>query len=478
MLGFVTIIGVVIVQGVYVTIKLDELNRLTESLAFVNSRAISCADDLFNTLLSQVSFGKKYFISKDKDFLRQFYKTGDVMFATIKELNNLLEGAEQTAAFGRVKKAYDQYLCLFEKEINFMAMAKYCTGETYAQDEEKAVKLVKQGLRDIIRAARQDANMKLRILGLISTRVSEVTMLASGLAITVGFLISFVVARKIYRPLLLLRKKTSDIAKGNFEATVQINSPPEIQELADDFNLMCEQLKELDRMKSDFINHVFHELRTPLTAIREASDMLLEGAYSNMPEKQHELLKITKEECERLIESVNKILDLSRMEAGMMSYDFRAYDPMRVIRKSVLKLAPLAQKKSIDLELKPSPHLPHVRMDKEKILQVLENLMGNALKFFSGESGRLVVACVNREDNQCVEVSVSDNGPGIPREEFQAIFKRFKRIERGKGAVRGTGLGLYIVKHIVTAHGGKIWVESEPGQGSSFFFTLPYARCL
>jgi two-component system sensor histidine kinase GlrK len=239
---------------------------------------------------------------------------------------------------------------------------------------------------------------------------------------------------------------------------------------------MSERLKELDEMKLDFISHVSHELRTPLTAIKEASGMLLDGTYSKVPEKRHELLTITKQECERLIESVNRILDLSRMEANMMDYQFRRYSLIPVIQKTILKLAPIAQKKEIYLELKPSPDLPLVTVDEERIGQVIENLVANALKFTSAR-GRIIVSThllkLKKNNKNAVLFAVQDTGHGITQENLEKIFHKFKRIEDGKETARGTGLGLSIAKYIITAHGGKIWARSELGKGSIFFFALP-----
>jgi two-component system sensor histidine kinase GlrK len=202
--------------------------------------------------------------------------------------------------------------------------------------------------------------------------------------------------------------------------------------------------------------------------------MLLDGVFANEHEKRHELLTVLHEECERLIHSVNRILDLSCMEARMMGYHFKECNIIPVIQKSVLNIAPIAQRKSINLELKPPQEIPLVKIDKERIGQVMENLLGNALKF-THNGGEVIVVCGCREGNGrgSVEISVSDNGCGIVEENLENIFDKFVRIESGEKTIRGTGLGLSIAKHVVTAHGGMIWAQSKPGEGSTFSFTLP-----
>ena len=195
--------------------------------------------------------------------------------------------------------------------------------------------------------------------------------------------------------------------------------------------------------------------------------------------KQRRVLGIIEEECERLINSVNKILNLSRMDAGMMDYHMERCNLSPLIEMSALKIRPIAERKGINLEVDLDGSLPPVNIDGERICQVLDNLLGNALKF-TPEGGRVMVSASFKDGKMSgrfrnkgkglIGVSVSDTGCGIPRESIVEIFDKFKKLH-GEG--QGTGLGLYIARCIVNAHGGDIWVESEPGKGSAFSFTLP-----
>ena len=184
---------------------------------------------------------------------------------------------------------------------------------------------------------------------------------------------------------------------------------------------MCDRLKELDEMKEDFISHVSHELRTPLTAIREASGLLIEGTFADKPKSRQELLTIVKEECERLIVSVNRILDLSRMEAKMMDYHFSRVSLIYCIRKCLLKLAPIAKRKNIMFKLRQQNDLPDIRMDSERIGQLLDNLVGNALKF-TGDGGSVIVTVLLKNyGRKTIQVSISDTGCGIHKENMEKI---------------------------------------------------------
>jgi two-component system sensor histidine kinase GlrK len=474
--GYMAILVLVIVLGIYVTVKLRQLNHLAGSIASIDSATIGLTERLLDRILSQVSFEKKYFVSKDPDFYKRTQEIRDQILQDLARLENVVDTVEKHAVIAQIISSYTQYLFLLDEEATLLKKGQEQRQRKHQAGRDKIVEEINNKLRAMIETARFDRDKKIELSSQISSRVLKITALTAGMVIFVGLLISFFNTRSINRSIVLLKKRTKEIAKGKFEEISNITSPPEIKELADDFNSMSERLKELDEMKLDFISHVSHELRTPLTAIKAASGMLLDGTYSKVPEKRQELLTITKQECERLIESVNRILDLSRMEANMMDYQFRKCSLIPVIQKTILKLAPIAQRKKIDLELKPSPDLPVVTVDEETIGQVIENLIANALKFTSAR-GRIIVSThllnLKKNKKNAVLFAVQDTGHGITKENLEKIFHKFKRIEDGKETARGTGLGLSIAKYIIAAHGGKIWARSKPGKGSVFFFALP-----
>ncbi len=234
---------------------------------------------------------------------------------------------------------------------------------------------------------------------------------------------------------------------------------------------MCDRLKDLDNMKSDFFSMMSHELRTPLTSIKEGIGLLLEGVGGTVTDKQRRLLTILAEESQRLISLVNSLLDLSKMEAGMMTYHLQPASLSSVIDRAVTELGPLAEAKRIKIEARIREPIPLVKMDPDRILQALRNLVGNAVKF-TPDGGRVTLQAAQK--NGSVEVAVSDTGPGIAADDLPMIFDKYRQgSSKSAYMLRGTGLGLAIVKHIITSHGGQVWVESEAGQGSSFIFVLP-----
>jgi two-component system sensor histidine kinase GlrK len=324
-----------------------------------------------------------------------------------------------------------------------------------------------EGLRELRAYTENNTYKKIKQLGEAGTDARKVAIIMTALSLIMGITISIFITRSITKPLAGLKEKTRQIAKGNYESTLKLSSPPEIGELVRDFNIMCNKLKEMDRMKSDFFSLMSHELRTPLTSIKEGTTLLLEGIGGETNEKQKRLLSIISEESNRLIGLVNSTLDLSKMEAGMAAYNFVKADIVPLINKAVVEMEPIAKAKNIKTELNiMSGKLPFANMDPERILQVLRNLIGNAVKFTS-EGGQVKISV--RYTNGGLVVSVSDKGPGIPRKDLITIFDKFKSSKK----YTGTGLGLAIVKNITIAHGGKVWAESKPGQGSIFTFVLP-----
>ena len=234
------------------------------------------------------------------------------------------------------------------------------------------------------------------------------------------------------------------------------------------------RLKELDKLKSDFVSNVSHELRTPLTAIKGSVDNMLDGLTGDLNEKQNRYLVRVKSNADRLARLINDLLDLSRIEAGVKLKLTNLSLPT-VAREVVESLGSVAAEKPISFEIE----CPDVNLtawaDPDRIVEVLTNLIGNAIKF-TPTNGK-VTLCLKRSGNEWVKISVADTGPGIPPDEANRIFDKFYQVTQPeKQKTMGTGLGLSITKALVEMHGGKIWLESEVGKGSIFSFTLPAAE--
>ncbi len=228
------------------------------------------------------------------------------------------------------------------------------------------------------------------------------------------------------------------------------------------------RLTELDRLKSEFVMTASHELRTPLTSIGMSIKLLLEKSMEKLDEKERQLLLAAHEDLQRLKTLVNNLLDLSKIEAGRMEMEFENISFHTLSQNAVSVLKSQIDAKGIHFTLDLPENLPRIKADSNKIIWVLTNLISNALHYTeSGGSIRLSAEHLG----PYVHVSVNDNGPGIPFEVQSKIFDKFVQIKSDK-ALGGSGLGLTICREIVRAHGGTIWVDSAPGQGSMFTFTL------
>jgi Na+/proline symporter/nitrogen-specific signal transduction histidine kinase len=232
-----------------------------------------------------------------------------------------------------------------------------------------------------------------------------------------------------------------------------------------------ERLRELDRMKDDFISTVSHELRTPLTSIRAFSEMLYADPRIDLPERSH-FLGIIVNEAERLTRLINQTLDLAKLESGRADWTSAVVDLGEVVRASADSLGQVYRDKGVALTLDVPEYGPEVLADRDRLVQVMINLMSNAQKFVVTGSGRVSVVVTATADG--VRVSVADNGPGIAVDDRETIFEKFRQggsVLTGKP--RGTGLGLPISRQIIEYFGGRLWVEAAPGGGATFVFTLP-----
>ncbi|SIQ68776.1 HAMP domain-containing sensor histidine kinase [Halanaerobium kushneri] len=229
------------------------------------------------------------------------------------------------------------------------------------------------------------------------------------------------------------------------------------------------RLKEIDNMKSEFVSTVSHEFRTPLTSMNMGLNMVINEDTGELNEEQKELLEAAYEDVERLTELVNDLLDLSKIESGKIEMEFDKVDVNDIIEKTLNPFHKQAEEKEIELKFKQSEDNIFAYADPSKISWVISNLVGNALRY--ADEGKIEVDAEIK--GRRVLVSVADNGPGIPKEYQSKIFEKFVRAGSDKEEKSGTGLGLAIAKEIITAHNGRIWVDSEEGEGSTFSFYIP-----
>ncbi|RLC59334.1 MAG: hypothetical protein DRI80_12660, partial [Chloroflexota bacterium] len=230
-----------------------------------------------------------------------------------------------------------------------------------------------------------------------------------------------------------------------------------------------EQLQALERLQAGFVSSVSHELRTPLTILMTSLALLREQGEACSAEMRRELLETIEHHAKRLEGLVADLLEVTRLEAGQVTLSRQPTDLRALVKRTVQAFVPLTEEWQQRVTLHLPPRLSPVSVDRRRIEQVLNNLLSNAHKF-TPRGGHIQVSV--REREEAVEVSVQDDGPGIPPQEQEHIFDRFYTLSTGRSPA-GVGLGLYIARQLVSLHGGSIGVESQPGAGSRFYFTIP-----
>lgn len=287
--------------------------------------------------------------------------------------------------------------------------------------------------------------------------------------------------RSVIRPLADLSRKMVDFLNDRYTYQFSVAANDEVGQMQATFNSLAqrvisnmEELRTLDQAKSEFLSIASHELRTPLTSIKGSLSLMRSGVVGTMNEMAENLLTIAENETDRLIRLINDILDLAKIEARKLPLQQNWHSFGQLTKTCLESLQGLAQQADVRLASDAAPSL-EVYMDSDRIQQVLTNLLSNAIKF-SPPGKSVIVSCEINKQNQLV-VEVRDQGRGIAPEDQEAIFQKFRQATNSRNPlVKGTGLGLAIAKALVEQHGGEISVRSVPGEGSSFFFTLPEWR--
>jgi histidine kinase len=316
--------------------------------------------------------------------------------------------------------------------------------------------------------------MEVELLTNYTASVNEALTLAAIAALIAAVIASFLISRQVVNPLQRMMKLSHRIADGEYKERLTIsrgvrsNQLDELDQLALSFNQMADKLEKTETMRRQLIGDVTHELRTPLAAIKGYMEGLMDGVLPADPE----IYQQVNAEIVRLQRLVNDLQELSRVEAGELQLKPVSVSPVSLIETIRGNLGRQFEEKGIQLEISVEPELPHVLVDKDRILQVLTNLVGNALQY-TPEGGRVSIQAV-RERSEII-ISISDTGIGISPNHLPLIFNRFYRTDKSRTrASGGSGIGLTIAQALVKAHHGRIWVQSGgEGKGSTFSFTLP-----
>jgi len=298
-------------------------------------------------------------------------------------------------------------------------------------------------------------------------RTNQALALAVAVAVLVALVIGLLLARAFISPLRALTQAAQNIAQGHLEQEVRVTSKDEIGQLAAAFNRMSQEIARVNQLRRQMTADIAHDLRTPLTVIAGYVESMQEGVLEPSPER----LSVIYSEIGQLQRLVGDLRMLTQADAGELTMHLQAIEPKSLLERAAAAFQHRAETQQVTLALEAGDGVPQVRVDEERMMQVLGNLLSNALRY-TPQGGEIHLSAQRAGDR--VVLAVADNGTGIPPEELPYIFERFRRADRSRHSETGeTGLGLAIVKALVEAHGGTVSADSAPGEGTTVRIELP-----
>jgi signal transduction histidine kinase len=459
--------GTIIVFFAY----LQQIMKVSDDIVNKKYRISSSSKRMIDSLLYMEENEKKYDVLKKTEYIDYFVSAQKEFEGNLVSILHLEAESENLGPWQELYRSYRAHLP--EQTVSSSQV-----------DESSQVPWIEESVindwmqRISTARAENEREVVAAMVGLHRSGQMAVQwgLVGSGITILVGLLGILFLTHSMNRPLRALRRGIRSISREGPSEPIQIVSQDEFGELAAAFNDMTARLREEERIRSDFISMLSHEIRTPLTSIRESVNLIAEEVMGAINDRQRRFLEIASLELERISNLLTHLMQVSRIEVGALKIQLRPLDPVALVQGSVHRVLPAAEAKNIKLEAQVAADLPQGMGDQEHLQQVLLNLVGNAIKFSPSGSGVSVrVETITAEREALLRFSVTDSGPGIPQEEQPLIFDKYYRAPGVRDQVDGVGLGLSISKHIIEAHGGNIWVESQVGQGSTFGFTLPLA---
>ena len=491
--GFFIVTFLVVAMGALSLQAIDQTARQSLLLDEAHKR-VEWSRQIQNELALQMNFTAMALLLKDEATVAKILRANN-RFNNFLALIAEAAMAEEQGVIERIRAAQGTVLTTVADIANLLRDGK--AGEAMSLQQSKGYPLYEQiaGLVDQVVTSEQSKMAGLRANVAAAARRTQVLMAGFVVvAILLALLLGFVISWSFILPVQQAHGFLNEVAKGNFQATIDVPNRDEFGVLAARMNHMSQelhqlyekqraaglelqrlngQLTEASKAKSEFLANMSHELRTPMNAILGFIEMLLDDLYGEVPESLREPLIDVQVNGKHLLNLINDVLDLSKIEAGRMELALSEYSVQDVIEVVCASLQSLAAEKGLKFSAGAQPEIPLAYGDGKRVTQCLLNLAGNALKFT--KQGQVEI-WVEQMDG-LLRYRVSDTGIGIPPDQLEQVFGEFRQVDAAiTREFGGTGLGLSITKKFVQLHGGRIWVESDLGKGSRFFFEIPL-RC-
>lgn len=466
---------VLIVAGIniYALTQLRQLTALNSDLVSRHYPAIESSRRLIGSVSSQLRSEKKYLILRDAALLGDFDREADDFQRKLVALRALEESEEGRRLLDQIGRQQQDYRNAVHEQAGSGRERGSAGSAGYERRRDAGI----GKMMDLLDAYISLCDVRVgAVMAESRDRTTQAETVLQELllvSILLTLALAAVASYSILDPLRRVQQHIRLIGQGQFASSLQTAVPQELRELVETVNWMGHKLKELDDLKAEFFSQISHELRAPLASLREGIQLQLDQVAGPLTAQQREALLIMKDSSQRLIQQISTLLDLSKMEAGMLEYHIAPADLKRLADGSVNKVRWLAESKRIPVLIQAPDSRVWVPMDAARIEQVFDNLLSNALKF--SPAGATVQVRIEPDPVAGgIRVGVTDAGPGIAPEDLPHIFNRFYQGRRqGTQTVAGSGVGLALAKKIVEAHQGRIWVESREGAGTTIHFVLP-----
>jgi signal transduction histidine kinase len=462
-LGFgLIIVAMILVHG-YILLNLNSVYTAVTTSLSSDVAAIDNAQRLHEYLNQEETYAHKYLASGDPMYARLFRQARAQTLPRMDSLGSVLSGHQEQRAFRDVRRVHDWLQIAVHARGTYPAVRRdhiMDSMDVAHAGLEQLVQLNQTAIRTALAQVEQNTTKSLRV-GII---------LVLG-ALLATIVVAFLITHAISKPLDQLRRSTERIARGDYH-TIPVRTHDEIGMVLRAFNTMSARLKKIDEYKADMMQQISHELRNPLQSMHAAYYMLAEQIAGPLNERQRTLLTTIRDNIDALTRFSNQFLDLAKIEAGMMEFHPRSVDLLSVITPVINNARLVASQKEINIGLA-AQAVPNIQADPEKVTTVLSNLLNNAIKF-THKGGNITVTIGPCEGG--ARIAVKDSGVGIDPDDLPKLFTKFFQARNvSQISVKGTGVGLALVKAIVDGHGGRVYANSTVGQGSTFTVELPVA---
>jgi len=476
LVAFLVIIALMLASGAVGLRALSDVNRRGEDMVQLQ-RKIAAYRQLNHDTISQL-YSVASALLKPED--RR-------LDATLRQLNQFgydldrlqFVAQDEVELFARVRQDYEEFIEVVTRSIELIREGRTAEGqELQLSRATPLADRLERLTNELVNKAEAEMVAGVEASHAAYTQSQQLVAVFAVVSIVLALALGYGISWSLVGPVRAMESRMHEIAAGDFTSRVDVSNRDELGALAADLNSMSERLGSLYREveaasqhKSEFLANMSHELRTPLNAVIGFSEVLQERMFGELNEKQMEYVQDIHASGRHLLSLINDILDLSKIEAGKVELELSQFDLPNTIEGTLTLVRERAARHGLEMSLSLDERLGEIVADERKVRQILLNLLSNAVKF-TPDGGRIEVSATQVDG--VVEVAVKDTGVGIAPADQQAIFEEFRQVGGDHAGKReGTGLGLTLARKFVELHGGRIWVDSAIGEGSTFTFTLP-----